>query len=284
MTLRSLPLAALTALAAMAAAPDGARAAPVLSVLTTATPVRGIDSVNFDSAASVLSQSTVTATFSDGSQLSSGFVIQLGGGFQASATTSGFLLTVESDSSPLTLPLFTLRNLDDTRTLTALRIDGRGTGSGRAAFDLRTGTDPTETGTPGSEGGLPFSPQTTFPNSLGGTLTATFLDPLALPGSAPFGDLFASLQVDFDFESTAVAISGLPPQSQSNGELSRFKFIADIDTVTYTADGPPPKDPQPDPQTDPTVGSVPEPASASLLGLAALLGWAMRRRAERSGT
>lgn len=277
MTHRLPALAALAAGAVLATTSGAARAAPLLSVVTATSPVVGIDSATFDSSASALARSTATATFSDGSRQTAGFTITTLGaqGALADAQQSGFQLFVGSDSSSNEQPLFLLLNLHPTLTLTALRIDGRGSGSGRAAFDLAIGSNGTAVGTPGSAAGVTFTQVSpAYPASLGGTLLATYLDPLALAGAAAEGDLFGSLQVDFDFESPVASISGLPPPSQFGGVFSRFEFRADLDTVTYSAVSPPPRDPP----TDPPAGTVPEPASASLLGLAALLGWAARRR------
>lgn len=288
MTHRPIALAALAAAAAALATVSGAaRAAPVVSVVTAASPVLGIDAVTSSSLASALAQSTVTAIFSDGSRQTAGFTVTTtngpgGGNVQATATDSGFLLVVANDLGVGEEPLFSLLNLHTTLTLSALRIDGRGSGSGRAAFDQAIGTVGQGVGTPGSERGITFSPVTAYPNSIVGTLLATYLDPLALAGASAVGDLFGSLQVDFDLESPFVDITGLPPVTQFNRSFSSFEFRADIDTVSYTAVSPPPKDPPADPPagppTDPSAGTVPEPASASLLGLAALLAWAARRR------
>lgn len=276
---RFLPALAIAAALCGLSAPGTARAAPTFSLLTPASPTRGITSVAFDNNASALALSTVSATFSDGSQVSTGFSIRMVRGgltpeFVAQAESSAFMVLAFTSSDPQERPLFEVHNLDPLLTLRSIRIDGRGAGGGHAAFDLPLGANGLDEGTPGSSRGLALAPLTRYPSSIGGNLIASFLDPLALAGAAAVGDLFGSLQIDFDFESSVADFTGLPPPSQFNGVFSRFDFMADLDTVSYAAVTPPK-----DPPTDPPTGTVPEPGSAALLGLAACLGLRARRRA-----
>lgn len=258
----ALVLAGLLA-GALPAAPALAEPAQTL-VTHTAGPVREASAVSNAGTADVLAGAVAQAFFSDGSMAQAGFVVSGSSGTRvAVAETAAFLLAAGSDAlADAGQPQeWRIINLDPGRTLTGFAIDGRGAGAGQAAFDLAFGASGLDEGTAGSAGGRTLLVDVAGLGFLQGTITTTYSEPVALPGAAAVGDLFARVEVAFAF-STA-GIGGLPPPTQFNGVISSLRFGSDLDTVSYLATSP-----------------VPEPASALLLGvgLAGLAAAARRRQ------
>lgn len=112
---------------------------------------------------------------------------------------------------------YSWHELTTTKTLASLSID---LSPANSVFDTTTamGDDPGDPSTPGSLNGFPFKLGPDYEDTAG-EITATYSGIVNLSGSAPVGDLYTTLTIDF---------SGLP----GGGLLGRLDWNSDIDTMT----------------------------------------------------
>lgn len=112
---------------------------------------------------------------------------------------------------------YSWHELTTTKTLASLSID---LSPANSVFDTTTamGDDPSDPSTPGSLNGFPFKLGPDYEETIG-VITTTYSGIVNLSGSAPVGDLYTVMTVDF---------SGLP----EGGLLGRLDWNSDIDTLT----------------------------------------------------
>lgn len=112
---------------------------------------------------------------------------------------------------------YSWHELTTTKTLASLSID---LSPANSVFDTTTamGDDPSDPSTPGSLNGFPFKLGPGYEDTAG-DITATYSGIVNLSGSAPVGDLYTTMTIDF---------SGLP----GGGLLGRLDWNSDIDTMT----------------------------------------------------
>lgn len=239
-----------------------AQALPVQSWSEAASPSRDITTVSSNATAQAMDGAVATVFFSDGSSDQATFAgTAIGSDYLSLAQTSSFQISAGSVGGVVSRPDFSIVNLDASRTVVGFAIDGRGAGSGRAAFDRALGPGGVDTGTAGSATGVDLTLDFTGRSFLTGTVDITYSHPLTLNGAAPAGDLFGSIEVRMAFGT----ILGLPPSNQFSGVFSDIDFGTDVDTVDYAA-----------------VAVVPEPGSIVLL-LASLAALALLRRPRAGG-
>lgn len=241
--------------------PFAASALPTQTWSEQVSAVRQITAVSSEGSAALMNGARATVFFDDGSieeaVFAGGSVV---GGAISVATTTGSVIVADSEGSVASFPNFSISNVDTVRTITGFRIDGRGDGTGQAAFDRGLGvTDTLRPSTPGSQTGIDLHLDFTGRTFLTGTVDITFSNPLSLPGTAPVGDLFGTVEVRMQFGT----LVGVPPVTLFSAAFSTFKFNSDIDSVVYAA------------------APVPEPSDAWLLmaGIGVLIG--ARRRFAR---
>ena len=226
---------------ALAAAAGAAQAdASHTFVVDTALP-QGISSVITLGTADVLLGARAYAFFSDGSSSQADFV-QIGSGAElgAVAEASGaFVLAASSNASVDTgrPQEWQVTNLHPTRTLVGFAIDGRNSGSGKAAFDINFGASLLEEGTPGSSQGGSLLMDFNLRSFITGTVTVTYSQPLALNGAGAVGDLFGRVDVALAYSNVGLN-GGLPANL---GVFSQQRFSTDIDLVTYVPTSPVPE-------------------------------------------
>lgn len=222
------------------------------------SPVRQVTAVSSIGTASALNGALATVFFNDGSADQAVFAGgPLAGGAFSAAETANFAIVASSTDSDSAFPDFSISNFDTVRTLTGFRIDGRGDGTGQAAFDRGLGvTDTSRPSTPGSGTGIDLHIDFTGRTFLTGNVDIAFSHPLSLAGEMPVGDLFSTVEVRLQLDT----LTGLPPVTQFSAVFSTVRFNSDLDTVVYAT-------------------PVPEPSQAGLLlaGLGVLLAGARRR-------
>lgn len=238
--------------------PLAASALPTQTWSDQVSPVREITSVSSNGSAAAMNGAQATVFFDDGSSeqavFAGGPVV---GGDISVATMDNAVVVANSEGSLVSFPAFSISNLDRVRTITGFRIDARGDGTGHAAFDRGLGvSDTLRPSTPGSETGIDLHLDFSGRTFLTGSVDITFSNPLSLPGAAPVGDLFGTVEVRMQLGT----VIGLPPVTQFSGVFSTIQFNSDVDSVVYAA-------------------PVPEPSAAWLLvaGLGVLIGARHRR-------
>jgi hypothetical protein len=197
---------------------------------TTTSNIPGL--TGFTTNGSQMSGMSVTAIFSGGLNQTLSWATT--GATSGGVTGSGWGLSLGSDSFGGSWNFSFTAVTAGLGTLTQLILNGD---TGLTVFDRSFGG----AGTPGSASGWDFG----FISGFDGDATATYSDIVAIIPSAPVGDLFHKLTIDFG----------------QGGPSSDFSFVQDTDN-------------------DSRLNQVPEPASLALMGLGLAGLAALRRRKQ----
>jgi hypothetical protein len=230
---------------------SAAQADPGLSIVRDLGDPAAASSVTFFGTPLALDGTLATAFFNDGT--SEQVLFKVSGGTFATAVGLRFVIGAEPGDNSQPGNLF-ITNLDTSAALVSFMLDGRGSGSGTAGFDVSALTSAAST--PGSNEGRELVMDFTRRSFIQGLVTTTYSVPVALNGAPAVGDLFAVVRVDMAY-SNAGLNGGLPA---GHPTLSSQNFRTDVDTVIYSP--------------------VPEPSSMAMFAVGTMLLLGAKRRAR----